>query len=123
MWLLGITAVILLMVVAWVVVLGRRLREAMAVVRQKLRSGAVLERSPGRKDIVLRILPEGGVAHEPVPEQRVRALCLGDEDLRALGALATRCEAVYGGAHDIEWAIENGTVYLLQRRPVTTGSG
>ena len=42
MWLLGITAAILLLVVAWVVVLGRRLREQMAVIRQKLRSGAVL---------------------------------------------------------------------------------
>lgn len=43
MWLLGITAAILLMVVAWVVVLGRRLQEAMSTIRQKLRSGAVLE--------------------------------------------------------------------------------
>ncbi len=43
MWLLGVTAAVLLMVVAWVVVLGRRLRQAMATIRQKLRSGAVLE--------------------------------------------------------------------------------
>jgi signal transduction histidine kinase len=42
-WLLGITAGILLIVLAWVVVLGRRLREQMAIIRQKLRSGAVLE--------------------------------------------------------------------------------
>src|ERR1700735_3513175 len=43
LWLLGITACVLLTVVAWVVVLGRRLREQMAIIRQKLRSGAVLE--------------------------------------------------------------------------------
>jgi signal transduction histidine kinase len=43
LWLLGITAGILLVVMAWVVVLGRRLKEQMAVIRQKLRSGAVLE--------------------------------------------------------------------------------
>jgi signal transduction histidine kinase len=43
MWLLGITAGILLIVLVWVVVLGRRLREQMAIIRQKLRSGAVLE--------------------------------------------------------------------------------
>jgi signal transduction histidine kinase len=42
-WLLSITAGILLVVLAWVVVLGRRLREQMAIIRQKLRSGAVLE--------------------------------------------------------------------------------
>jgi signal transduction histidine kinase len=42
-WLLAITGGILLAVMAWVVVLGRRLKEQMAVIRQKLRSGAVLE--------------------------------------------------------------------------------
>jgi signal transduction histidine kinase len=43
MWLLALTASILLIVLAWVVVLGRRLREQMAIIGQKLRSGAVLE--------------------------------------------------------------------------------
>ena len=43
LWLLGITGCVLLMVGAWVVVLGRRLREQMSVIRQKLRSSAVLE--------------------------------------------------------------------------------
>lgn len=43
LWLLGVTAVVLFFVAAWVVVLGRRLREQMDVIRQKLRSSAVLE--------------------------------------------------------------------------------
>ena len=43
LWLLGITGGVLLAVMAWVVVLGRRLREQMAIIRQKLRSSAVLE--------------------------------------------------------------------------------
>jgi signal transduction histidine kinase len=43
LWLLAITGSILLSVVAWVVVLGRRLREQMDIIRQKLRSSAVLE--------------------------------------------------------------------------------
>lgn len=43
MWLLGITVGALLIVLAWVVILGGRLREQMGVIRQKLRSGAVLE--------------------------------------------------------------------------------
>jgi signal transduction histidine kinase len=42
-WLLAITGGILLAVMAWVVVLGRRLKEQMAVIRQKLRNSAVLE--------------------------------------------------------------------------------
>ncbi len=43
LWVLGITASVLLVVLAWIVVLGRRLREQMEIIRQKLRSGAVLE--------------------------------------------------------------------------------
>jgi len=43
LWVLGITGAVLLAVVVWVVVLRRRLQEQMAVMRQKLRSGAVLE--------------------------------------------------------------------------------
>ena len=43
LWVLEITGGVLLAVVVWVVVLGRRLQEQMAIIRQKLRSGAVLE--------------------------------------------------------------------------------
>src|SRR5260370_12658214 len=43
LWLLGITGGVLVAVLVWVVVLGRQLQEQMAVIRQKLRSGAVLE--------------------------------------------------------------------------------
>ena len=43
LWVLGITVSVLLVVLAWIVVLGRRLREQMEIIRQKLRSGAVLE--------------------------------------------------------------------------------
>jgi signal transduction histidine kinase len=43
MWVLGVTLGILLVVVAWVVLLGRRVREQMFIIRQKLRHSAVLE--------------------------------------------------------------------------------
>jgi signal transduction histidine kinase len=42
-WLLAATGTILLLVIAWVVVLRRRLREQMNLIRQKLRGNAVLE--------------------------------------------------------------------------------
>jgi signal transduction histidine kinase len=42
-WVLTATGIILLLVIAWVVVLRRRLREQMNLIRQKLRGNAVLE--------------------------------------------------------------------------------
>jgi CRP/FNR family cyclic AMP-dependent transcriptional regulator len=48
-------------------------------------------------------------------------LCLDDAEIAALSQLALQCEQVYGPRRDIEWAFENGTLYLLQCRAVTTG--
>jgi signal transduction histidine kinase len=42
-WLLGLIGAVLLGVLAWVVVLGKRLREQMTIIRQRLSSGGVLE--------------------------------------------------------------------------------
>jgi pyruvate, water dikinase len=80
----------------------------------------VLERTPGTKDIEVRVLPEGGTREAEVPAELVRALCLGDKQLRELHALAMRCEKAFGGAQDLEWAFAGGTLYLLQRRAVTS---
>jgi pyruvate,water dikinase len=83
------------------------------------RSGAVLERVAGRKSVTCRSLSEGGTVEEEVAPELVERLCLDDEQLRRLSALADRCEQVYGRARDIEWAIADGTLYLLQCRAVT----
>jgi pyruvate,water dikinase len=82
--------------------------------------GAVLERTLGTKDIAVRVLPEGGTYEAEVPAELVRALCLDDAWLRELHELAMRCEETFGGTQDLEWAFAGGTLYLLQRRAVTS---
>ncbi len=83
------------------------------------RDGAVLERIAGRKSVVFRSLPEGGTIEEEVAPELAERLCLDDDELAELSGLADRCEQVYGPARDIEWAIADGTLYLLQCRAVT----
>jgi pyruvate,water dikinase len=83
------------------------------------RAGEVLERMPGLKKIAIRSDPDGGTLEEKVSADRVEKLCLGDDELHALNELAKRCEKVYGFARDIEWAIADGTLYLLQCRAIT----
>jgi pyruvate,water dikinase len=85
------------------------------------RSGQVLERKAGRKRISIRSLPSGGTFEQPVPPAQVSQLCLDDTHLAALGELALQCEKVYGPRRDIEWAFQDGRLYLLQCRAVTTG--
>ena len=81
--------------------------------------GTVLERTPGYKKIVIRASADGGTYEEKVAADRMEQLCLDDEQLAQLGALASRCDDVYGPARDIEWAFADGQLYLLQCRAVT----
>jgi pyruvate,water dikinase len=85
-------------------------------------SGEVLERTPGRKQVAVRRIEGGGTAEEDVQADRVESLCLSDEQLAQLGELGSLCEQIYGVGRDIEWAIADGTLYLLQCRAVTTGT-
>jgi pyruvate,water dikinase len=85
------------------------------------RSGKVLERKAGRKRIAIRSLPNGGTFEEQVPPEQVNQPSLDDTQLAALAQLALQCEKVYGPRRDIEWAFQNGTLYLLQCRAITTG--
>jgi pyruvate,water dikinase len=79
----------------------------------------VLRRTAGAKDIALRGKPEGGTVEEAVADELVDALCLSDGMLADLHALAARCESVFGRGLDLEWAFGEGTLYLLQCRPMT----
>jgi pyruvate, water dikinase len=83
------------------------------------RDGNVLETRPGLKRIAIRRREGGGTSEVEVPAAETERPCLSDADLVALNELATLCEEVYGPARDIEWAIADGTLYLLQCRAVT----
>jgi pyruvate,water dikinase len=82
-------------------------------------SGTLLERAIGVKDVAVRPVPGGGtlqVALEPALRQ---ASCLDQADLPRLCQLASRCDEVFGGRQDLEWAFAGRWLYLLQRRAVT----
>ena len=98
-----------------VVVAGRVIPDSFRVARD----GVVLERAPGVKEIAIRAAADGGTVEEKVAPERVEQLCLDDDQLAQLNALAAQCEQVYGPARDIEWAFAGGQLYLLQCRAVT----
>ncbi len=55
-----------------------------------------------------------------MPEDQREAPVLTDDERNQLVTLANRIEAFYKKPEDIEWAIVDGQVYLLQSRPITT---
>lgn len=87
------------------------------------RDGRVLERRAGLKRVAIRSLPTGGTVEEELAPDLVERLCLDDARLDDLNGLALRCEEVYGPDRDVEWAIADGTLYLLQCRAVTKIGG
>jgi pyruvate,water dikinase len=65
-----------------------------------------------------------GVAQKPniwqrVPPREQRLQKITDEDIVKLARLAINIEKHYGSPQDIEWAIENGHIFILQSRQVT----
>ena len=83
--------------------------------------GEVVERRPGQKDVQVEPSPDGGTRTVDVPEPKRNRFCLREEELGSIDRLADRCEAYRRGGHDVEWAFEEGDLYLLQRRDITTG--
>jgi pyruvate,water dikinase len=101
------------------VVSGRVIPDSFRIAR----AGEVLDRRPGVKEFAIRGVPAGGTVDEKVAPDLVESLCLDDEHLRALSALAEDCERVYGPERDIEWAFADDQLYLLQCRAVTRSAG
>ncbi|MBW1790224.1 MAG: hypothetical protein JRK53_27040, partial [Deltaproteobacteria bacterium] len=64
-------------------------------------------------------LKAGGGTETRVPESPT-APCLSDDQVLAVTDLTTRIEAEYGKPMDIEWTYQDGQLYLLQARPITT---
>jgi pyruvate,water dikinase len=56
----------------------------------------------------------------PVPDDLKNATVLEDSEILKLVDFAQILEELYGTPQDIEWAIKNGGVFILQSRPITT---
>jgi pyruvate,water dikinase len=73
-----------------------------------------LVKNPAKKD------EEESNIKVPVPDSDQTRQKLTDEDIVALAKIAKTIEALYQFPQDIEWAKEEGKLYILQTRPVTT---
>jgi pyruvate,water dikinase len=62
----------------------------------------------------------GETVAEDVPDDKRTARVLDESEIRRLVELGERVEDHYGEPQDVEWAIFNGEVFMLQSRPITT---
>ncbi len=86
------------------------------------RSGAIEKRTIANKEMMHAFCAQNdeGAAAVPVPPGLRDQPVLTDDQAIAVAGLARRAAAVFGRPQDIEWAIAEGRIYLLQSRPITT---
>lgn len=86
------------------------------------RRGGIVTRTIAAKHTAHRAAPGAGegVASVPVPAEQAGQPALTDEQVRAAAGLARATAAHFGRPQDIEWARQDGKLWLLQSRPITS---
>ncbi len=84
-------------------------------------SGAVTDVEIADKKTMYAKDPETGETNErPVPEEKRNERVIDEAEIERLVELGERVEEHYETPQDVEWAIFEGEVYMLQSRPITT---
>ena len=78
----------------------------------------IIEKQVKEKSISLWLRDSGGIEEKVNDQPNKQALA--DHQILELSTLIKKCEKHYQMPMDIEWAFENGKLYLLQARPITT---
>jgi pyruvate,water dikinase len=83
------------------------------------RDGTVRKAQVHMQPYAIVAVPEGGTAERELSPEEGGARKVADEHLAALAKLGDDLEQRLGGPQDIEWAVQDGELFVLQARPVT----
>ena len=64
--------------------------------------------------------PDGSEAKLAVPKEQREVRVLDDAQVLEIAGLGLRIEQHYGSPQDVEWALQDGKIYIVQSRPITT---
>ncbi len=80
----------------------------------------VVETTIGDKKQMIISDSDGGTIWQEVTQSKREVCSLSESQLASLADLAVLSEQHFGGVpQDVEWAVKDGTLYLLQSRPIT----
>lgn len=82
-------------------------------------SGAVVSHEPHMQQTML-VFADGQNQTIDVPRKLAGKATLSKPQLQELAGIGRRIAAHYGRPMDIEWAYADGTLYVVQARPITT---
>jgi len=81
--------------------------------------GAIISAHVADKDIAVVAAEHEGTTQISVDPPCRRRACVTPESLRELARLASECQRLLGAPQDVEWAVHDGRLWLLQSRPIT----
>jgi pyruvate,water dikinase len=84
------------------------------------RDGQVKKAQVHTQPYAIVALPEGGVAERELTPEEGGAKKVDDATLVRLARIGSDLEQRMGTPQDIEWAVQDGEIFVLQARPVTT---
>ncbi|KAG1651422.1 putative phosphoenolpyruvate synthase [Nymphon striatum] len=73
----------------------------------------------GSKKLQVVMKEDGGIVQYGVSEEDTNVCCLNANEAEKLAEIGVLVEQSYGNPRDIEWAISENQIYLLQARPIT----
>jgi pyruvate,water dikinase len=97
------------------IVSGRVTPDSIVINKQ---TGAIASREIAGKEVMTVRSPEG-TCEESVPAGKRKQAALAPEGAAELARLGIQIEQLYGQPMDIEWAMCEGRIFILQARPVT----
>ncbi|WP_070121273.1 phosphoenolpyruvate synthase [Bacillus marinisedimentorum] len=86
----------------------------------KVKHGEIIQKNIAEKKLAIFSLPGGGTETKNLPADRQTEQALADYDILRLAELGKKIERHFGAPQDIEFCLENGTVFVVQSRPITS---
>lgn len=86
----------------------------------KVRDGRVTDKKISTKKLAVYALPDGGTHEHALAPALQNQQALTDEQILSLARIGRQLEAHFGCPQDIEWCVADGSIYIVQSRPITT---
>jgi phosphohistidine swiveling domain-containing protein len=81
-------------------------------------NGTIIQQEVSEKDVMTVRTPDG-THEEAVPAEKRNQAVLSPEQAAELARIGVQIEKLYDRPMDIEWAIHDGRVFIVQARPIT----
>lgn len=86
----------------------------------KVRDGRVIDKKISTKKLAVYPLPDGDTHEQALAPALQNQQAMTEEQILNLARIGRQLEAHFGCPQDIEWCVADGSIYIVQSRPITT---